>query len=138
MVNRLVASSISAASSRAVAPDELRRRQLAVLTDWAIAGAKDQSLVLVFQDLHWADPTTLQVLRALAERGALASCPAQSCRYRPTRRRDRDPDVRARASCQSHRDQARHQSDQAAVEVAGGARWLEIVVNGLGAGQHHH
>jgi predicted ATPase len=45
-------------------------------------------LVLVFQDLHWADPTTLQVLRAIAERGALAA--PQSCRYRPTRRRDRD------------------------------------------------
>lgn len=56
-----------------VAPDELRRRQLEVLTNWAIAGAQDQPLVLVFQDLHWADPTTLEVLRAIAERGALAS-----------------------------------------------------------------
>jgi class 3 adenylate cyclase/predicted ATPase len=56
-----------------VAPDELRRRQLAALTTWAIAGAKDQPMVLVFQDLHWADPTTLEVLRAIAERSALAS-----------------------------------------------------------------
>ena len=56
-----------------VPPDELRRRQLAALSDWAIAGSKDQPLVLVFQDLHWADPTTLEVLRAIAERGALAS-----------------------------------------------------------------
>jgi predicted ATPase len=29
-------------------------------------------LVLTFEDLHWADPTTLDVLRGLAERGALA------------------------------------------------------------------
>jgi predicted ATPase len=29
-------------------------------------------LVLAFEDLHWADPTTLDVLRGLAERGALA------------------------------------------------------------------
>jgi tetratricopeptide (TPR) repeat protein len=55
-----------------VAPEELRRRQLAALTNWVIAGAKNQPLVLVFEDLHWADPTTLDVLRGLAERGALA------------------------------------------------------------------
>ena len=30
-----------------------------------------QPLVLVFEDLHWADPTTLDVLRGIAERGAL-------------------------------------------------------------------
>jgi predicted ATPase len=29
-------------------------------------------VVLAFEDLHWADPTTLDVLRGLAERGALA------------------------------------------------------------------
>ena len=29
-------------------------------------------MVLAFEDLHWADPTTLDVLRGLAERGALA------------------------------------------------------------------
>jgi predicted ATPase len=28
-------------------------------------------VVLVFEDLHWADPTTLDVLRGIAERGAL-------------------------------------------------------------------
>jgi len=55
-----------------VAPEELRRRQLAALTNWVIAGAKNQPLILVFEDLHWADPTTLDVLRAIAERGALA------------------------------------------------------------------
>ena len=55
-----------------LAREELRRRQLAALTNWVIAGAKNQSLVLVFEDLHWADPTTLDVLRGIAERGALA------------------------------------------------------------------
>jgi class 3 adenylate cyclase/tetratricopeptide (TPR) repeat protein len=57
----------------AIAPEELRRRQLAALTGWTIASARVQPLVLVFEDLHWADPTTLDVLRGLAERGALAS-----------------------------------------------------------------
>ena len=56
----------------AIAPEELRRRQFAALTGWAIASARVQPVVLVFEDLHWADPTTLDVLRGLAERGALA------------------------------------------------------------------
>ena len=54
-----------------LAPEELRRRQLAALTNWIMASAKTQPLVLVFEDLHWADPTTLDVLRGIAERGAL-------------------------------------------------------------------
>ena len=56
----------------ALAPEELRRRQLAALTNWVMAGAKVQPVVLAFEDLHWADPTTLDVLRSIAERGALA------------------------------------------------------------------
>src|SRR5262249_4105873 len=55
-----------------LAPEELRRRQFAALTGWTIASARVQPLVLVFEDLHWADPTTLDLLRGLAERGALA------------------------------------------------------------------
>ena len=55
-----------------LAPEELRRRQFAALTGWAIASARVQPVVLAFEDLHWADPTTLDVLRGLAERGALA------------------------------------------------------------------
>ena len=55
-----------------LAPEELRRRQLASLTNWVLAGAKVQPVVLAFEDLHWADPTTLDVLRGIAERGALA------------------------------------------------------------------
>ena len=54
-----------------LAAEELRRRQLAALTNWVMAGAKAQPLVLAFEDLHWADPTTLDVLRSIAERGAL-------------------------------------------------------------------
>jgi class 3 adenylate cyclase/predicted ATPase len=55
-----------------LAPEELRRRQLAALTNWVVAGAKVQPAVLAFEDLHWADPTTLDVLRGIAERSALA------------------------------------------------------------------
>jgi class 3 adenylate cyclase/predicted ATPase len=55
-----------------LAPDELRRRQLAALTASVMAGARVQPVVLAIEDLHWADPTTLDVLRGIAERGALA------------------------------------------------------------------
>ena len=37
-----------------------------------MAGARAQPVVLTLEDLHWADPTTLDVLRGIAERGALA------------------------------------------------------------------
>jgi predicted ATPase len=53
-------------------PEELRRRQLAALTAWSIASARIQPVVLALEDLHWADPTSLDLLRGIAERGALA------------------------------------------------------------------
>jgi predicted ATPase len=53
-------------------PEETRRRQLAALTNWVIAGARSQPIVLALEDVHWADPTTLDLLRGIAERGALA------------------------------------------------------------------
>ena len=49
-----------------LAPEELRRRQLAALTNWVMAGARVQPVVVAFEDLHWADPTTLDVLRGIA------------------------------------------------------------------------
>ena len=52
------------------APEELRRRQLAALTTWFLAGARSQPVALVFEDLHWADPTSLDLMQTLAERGA--------------------------------------------------------------------
>ena len=55
-----------------LAPEELRRRQLAAMTAWILAAAKTQAVVLAFEDLHWADPTSLDLMRALAERGAQA------------------------------------------------------------------
>jgi class 3 adenylate cyclase/tetratricopeptide (TPR) repeat protein len=55
-----------------LAPEELRRRQLAALTAWVLAGARSQAVALAFEDLHWADPTTLDLMSALAERGAQA------------------------------------------------------------------
>jgi class 3 adenylate cyclase len=53
-------------------PEEVRRRQLAALANLVLAGARSQPVILAFEDLHWADPTSLDLLRALADRGAQA------------------------------------------------------------------
>jgi predicted ATPase len=53
-------------------PEELRRRQLAAIFAWYLAGARAQPVVLAVEDLHWTDPTTLEALRGFVERGALA------------------------------------------------------------------
>ncbi|MBR0799278.1 AAA family ATPase [Bradyrhizobium jicamae] len=53
-------------------PEELRRRLLAALTNWWMTGARAQPAVIVVEDLHWADPTTLDLLRGIAEQGAQA------------------------------------------------------------------
>jgi predicted ATPase len=42
------------------------------MTAWVLAGARSQPIVLAFEDLHWADPTSLDLMQALAERGAQA------------------------------------------------------------------
>jgi predicted ATPase len=52
--------------------EELRQRQLAALTNWVMAAARSQPIVLALEDVHWADPTTLDLFRGIAERGALA------------------------------------------------------------------
>ncbi|HTX51599.1 MAG TPA: AAA family ATPase, partial [Caulobacteraceae bacterium] len=54
------------------APEELRRRQLAAIKAWVLTGARTQPVVVAFEDLHWADPTSLDLIHALAERGAQA------------------------------------------------------------------
>ena len=55
-----------------LAPDELRRRQLGALITMLIASARSQPMVLALEDLHWADPTTLELLRSIAQSGALS------------------------------------------------------------------
>ena len=54
------------------APEELRRRQMAAILAWIFAGARAQPMVLAIEDLHWTDPSTLEVLSRFAERGAQA------------------------------------------------------------------
>ena len=53
-------------------PDEVHRKQLAAMVSWIMAGARVQPLVLVFEDLQWADPSSIDLVQALSERGAQA------------------------------------------------------------------
>jgi predicted ATPase len=53
-------------------PDEIHRRQLAAMVEWALAGARNQPVVLVVEDLQWFDPTSIDLVQALSDRGAQA------------------------------------------------------------------
>ena len=55
-----------------LSPEEIRRRQLAAMVEWAIAGARNQPLVLVLEDLQWFDPTSIDLVHALSDRCAEA------------------------------------------------------------------
>jgi predicted ATPase len=53
-------------------PEQQRRRLLAVLVAWTIGFAKVQPLVMATEDLHWADPSTLEFIQLAVEQGAIA------------------------------------------------------------------
>jgi tetratricopeptide (TPR) repeat protein len=55
-----------------LSPEEIRRGQLAAMVEWATAGARNQPLVLVLEDLQWFDPTSIDLVQALSDRGARA------------------------------------------------------------------
>jgi tetratricopeptide (TPR) repeat protein len=54
-------------SRSSISPAEQRRRLLASLAAWVFAVAKDDPAVVVIEDLHWADPSTLELIRLLIE-----------------------------------------------------------------------
>jgi class 3 adenylate cyclase/predicted ATPase len=51
-------------------PEERRRRLIATLAAWVTGGARTQAVLLLVEDVHWADPSTIDLLRVLAEQGA--------------------------------------------------------------------
>jgi class 3 adenylate cyclase/predicted ATPase len=63
---------LPAGREASLAPEELRRQQLAAIVSWVITGARAQPVVLAFEDLQWADPTSIDLFRALAEQGQQA------------------------------------------------------------------
>ncbi len=50
-----------------VGGEELRERTLRWLTSWIVAAARRQPAVMVIEDLHWCDPSTLDLLGRLLE-----------------------------------------------------------------------
>jgi predicted ATPase len=56
----------------AMSPEKQRRRLLVTLVGWLVAAARVQPLVLVIEDLHWVDPSTLELIQLLVEQGATA------------------------------------------------------------------
>jgi predicted ATPase/class 3 adenylate cyclase len=55
-----------------IAPDQQRKRLLATVVAWTFGTAKAQPLVIATEDLHWADPSTLELTQLLVEQGAHA------------------------------------------------------------------
>jgi predicted ATPase len=49
--------------------EQKRRRLFAVLMGWVFEAARLQPLVMVVEDLHWLDPSTLELQQLLAEQG---------------------------------------------------------------------
>src|ERR1700687_2362091 len=52
--------------------EQQRRRLLATLVEWALGAARMQQTVISIEDLHWADPSTLELIQLLVEQGATA------------------------------------------------------------------
>jgi predicted ATPase len=55
-----------------LSPENQRRRLLATLVAWILGSARTQPLVSVIEDLHWVDPSTLELIQLLVEQGATA------------------------------------------------------------------
>ena len=55
-----------------LSPEQHRRRLLATLVEWVLGAARAQPLVVVTEDLHWADASTLELIQLLVEQGATA------------------------------------------------------------------
>jgi class 3 adenylate cyclase/tetratricopeptide (TPR) repeat protein len=55
-----------------LSPEQQRKRLLAILVGWVFAAARAQPLVILTEDLHWADASTLELIRLLVEQGVTA------------------------------------------------------------------
>ena len=55
-----------------MAAEQQRRRLLATLVEWLLRAARDRPLIAVIEDLHWVDPSTLELIQLLVEQGATA------------------------------------------------------------------
>ncbi|MBC7520078.1 MAG: AAA family ATPase [Sandarakinorhabdus sp.] len=54
-----------------LAPVQRRRRLLAALADWVFALTRQLPLVVAVEDLHWVDPSTMELIEVLIDQGGL-------------------------------------------------------------------
>jgi predicted ATPase/class 3 adenylate cyclase len=50
--------------------EQQRRRQMATLAAWVLASARVQPMLIVLEDLHWVDPSTIELSQLIAEQSA--------------------------------------------------------------------
>lgn len=55
-----------------LAPEQKRKRLLANLGEWVLSVSRLQPMVVAMEDLHWVDPSTLELTQTLVERAATA------------------------------------------------------------------
>jgi class 3 adenylate cyclase/tetratricopeptide (TPR) repeat protein len=114
--------------------EQKRRRLLVFLSGWVLGAAKVEPLVIVVEDLHWLDPSTLEVLHLLAEQGATvplmllyttrpdfhAPWPMRSHHSQITLNRLSSRDVREMVALVAARNALASESVEAVVERTGG------------------
>ena len=59
-------------SPLSLSPEALRHKTLESLVAWLLATAEQQAVILVMEDLHWMDPSTLELLGMLLEQAPTA------------------------------------------------------------------
>ena len=55
-----------------LSPEQQRRRLLATLAGWVFGAARAQATAIVLEDMHWVDPSTMELLQILVDQGATA------------------------------------------------------------------
>jgi predicted ATPase len=55
-------------------PQQQKQQTLDTLVAWLAAAAERQPVLVAWEDLHWADPTTLEVLGLVIEPAPLCRC----------------------------------------------------------------
>ena len=79
---RLLAVPLDAPSSRLVSPHLERRTVYAGLSAWLLHEAQDTPVLICWEDLHWADPSTLELIGLLVEQTPQARM-LNVCTFRP-------------------------------------------------------
>ena len=54
----------------ALAPDQKRKRLLAALAGWVFGATSTQPMIIAAEDMHWIDPSTLELMQMLVEQSA--------------------------------------------------------------------